>query len=172
MAIFNKSTEQKIDDTQKRLAATNQELDALDRLAPPTSDLVVEEEAALRRLARKEALNRVKAALTTELAALQATLAQEKEEERKRQAGKAQADVAASREKIVKAVWDAYELLQPWEESCNQLDRVSPAFYPRTNEVNEVAIKLGNALELLGAARMSQDMNRKITMTPVQAVRA
>jgi hypothetical protein len=152
---------------QKRLRDINSELDALQLGTSPTSDLEAEEANALKRLARKEALGRVSSALSAEQAELQATLAAEKEEEKRLLGIKLKADVDAAKAKLADAVFAAYELLHPFDESCNQLDKVSPEFLPRTRAVREVGLKLSNALELLGAAKVSQDANHRVTVTRI-----
>lgn len=163
--LFRGSTTQsKLDDVQARLRTINTELDALNITSVPTSDLEVEEEQALRRLARREALTRVSSALSAEQAELIAQLSREKAEERRLAALKAQAEVDAAKAKLTEAVFATYELLRPLEEALGQLDKISPATYSRSRTSNEIGIKLGNALELLGAATLTHDANHKVVI--------
>jgi hypothetical protein len=154
-----KSTQAKFDDVQKRLATVQAELDGLNLGTAPTADLEAEEAAALKRLARREALTRVSTALSAELAELRAKLAQEAEEERKRQAVKLQADIDAAKAKATEEVWAAFEAVQAWKQLAGQMEQFKPGYGVHGSHAEQVASKLESALVGgLGAATVTNDV--------------
>ena len=162
------SIQSKIDDVRNRLAGVNQEFDALELGTTPTADLEAEEKAALKRLARKEALTRVNSALSAELAELQAQQAREQEEERARQAAKLQADIEEAKAKAVDALWAAYQVVDEWKQLANDMEQYKPGYGLHGSHEGRTRDKLTNLLIGLGAAKEHVDVaTRKHTLVRV-----
>lgn len=148
--------EAKRSQAQAQLAETNQELAALEVTSPPTSDLVAEEQAALKRVARREALGRVRSALSAELAKLQAQLAQVKEEERRAQKTKIQAEIDKAKATIIAKLWEAYAEAEKFAVLHTELDKMAPNYFShRAHEADRLVGKVLAVLEYLKAAEVS-----------------
>jgi hypothetical protein len=170
--VAAKSTQQLIDDVTKRLAETNQEIDALELVGPPTSNLEAEEANALKRMARREALHRVSSALSAELAELNAKLAAEKEEERRAKEVKVRSDIEVEKAKTIDGLWAAYQLAQPWVQLNKDLDKLSPQFLPR-QDAAEFASRILHMLQELDAVRVTTDIAHQVeSVVRIQAVKA
>jgi len=155
--LFKGTTEAQIADVQKRLHAIHSELDALNLGTTPTADLEAEEAAALKRLARKEALSRVSSALGAELAELKNKLAAEQEAEKKRQIAKLETESAAAKSKAADELFTAYEAMQAWEEVDVQLGTLSPGLVVAGRMPANMGKLLADMLAEIGAAKVTVD---------------
>jgi hypothetical protein len=155
--LSGKSTQSRIDDAQQRLEKVQAELDALNLGTAPTADLDAEEAAALKRLARREALSRVSTALSAELAELRAKLQTEQEEERKRQVAKLQVDIDKAHHEAINELWAAYEAVQAWADLDTQMGTFKPSYGVAGREANDIGDALASILERQKAVKVSVD---------------
>ena len=162
------NTQSKIDDVTKRLADYQRELDTLELVGPPTTDFEAEEKAAYTRLVKRETLHRVSAALSAELAELKNKLAIEKEEERRVKEAKVRADVDKAKSQLSEAIWAAYECTKPLQDSCQELDKLAPAFHSHGRPIVDIAELLARMLEGLGTGKVTVDMGNVVTVARVK----
>lgn len=163
------STQQLIDNVTKRLADVNREIDALDIMGPPTADLAKEEEQALKRLARREALNRVSSALSAELAELRAKLAAEKEAERQAQAKALRDALDAAKAEFINALYVAYDAAEGLKGPAKELDNIDPGFHTRTAKFEQYASRIAGMLEDMGAVKViMHDWGTRRELRPVE----